>query len=624
MTGSGIAWRGAGRGAWLAALAILAAAAVAILAGLALATPARAAGAPRSPFAWRGIVEGSYGAPWNHGQRLRMLAWMSAHGLNAYVHAPKQDPYQRGSWRRPYPPALQRQFDQEIAFARSRGIQWIPSLSPAIPAARPATAGGRSRELCFSCRSDLDAVLAKLAPFARAGARTFMISFDDVRLTLADPHDRAVYGGRGANAFGRANADFLNRLYGALSARLGYGVRLLTIGADYYGTTDSAYLRGLRAPPTALRPQISVMWTGDASPSNDFTPRDARAYGALIGRQPIVWDNWSNDDGTTTGRYGTGHPYRLFLGPYRRRPDVVGAVGGFFLNPMNEADVNMLPLATAADWLRDPYRYRASSSWSAAVHALTAGTRLGTRLTEELRAWAQTSYLTKFGGRRAPTFNRLRESFLRAYAHGARWQGRLVALRHELALTRRAGADLGWMPDHHFGRDLGPFLASAARAASAGDLGARLLAAERPRVGARRVGDGFRVRARPPSAGVAAGLRRRLRRVEPAVRSSTFFVYGYRRVRSIRLPFYAAPRTNLMDRFLTQVHGFDGAWRRRARRATTSVQVFVARPGRAARHVHHDRTGRLGLSPADCGALVLARDGAGGRDSLRLPACPRR
>ena len=77
------------------------AAALAVVALVATCDAAQA----RSPFAWRGIVEGAYGPTWDHGARSRVLRWMPEHGFNAYVHAPKDDLYQRTYWRDPYPAA---------------------------------------------------------------------------------------------------------------------------------------------------------------------------------------------------------------------------------------------------------------------------------------------------------------------------------------------------------------------------------------------------------------------------------------------------------------------------------------------------------------------------------------
>src|SRR5690348_11797396 len=85
--------------------------------------PAAPAGA-RSPFAWRGIVEGAYGTPWTHAERVRMLRWLAGEGFNAYVHAPKNDLYGRTQWRDAYPAAQQREFDAEIRMARRLGMRW--------------------------------------------------------------------------------------------------------------------------------------------------------------------------------------------------------------------------------------------------------------------------------------------------------------------------------------------------------------------------------------------------------------------------------------------------------------------------------------------------------------------
>src|SRR3954469_325191 len=413
---------------------------VAVLA-LGAAAPAHAA----SPFAWRGVIEGMYGTPWDHGMRMRMLAIMGEHGMNAYVHAPKDDLYQRTQWRDPYPAAQMADYAREVAFARSHGVEWVPNLSPGvplIPTPRPPE-GAPSRDVCFSCPADLDAVVAKLAPFAGAGARTFMVSFDDVQKVLTHPEDLAAYGS-GDAAYGRATGEFLTKLLRALRARWD-GARLLTVGADYSGTADTDYLRAFRA---VLDPAVEVMWTGTTVFSKNFDPAQARAYGKAIGREPVVWDNWTVND---LDGNGIGETTRIYLGPYARKPNVVGAVRGFFLNPMNEADLNLLPFATAADFLRDPQGFDARASWLRAVREL-GGAQAGA-----LRAFAETSYSTHLDyGTEAPTFVAARDRLLADYGAGGRWPERRAALDAELTRVdgaeealRRAGA-------------LAPFVAQAA------------------------------------------------------------------------------------------------------------------------------------------------------------------
>ncbi len=49
------------------------------------------------------MVEGFYGPPWSHRDRLEVIAFCAERGMNAYVYAPKDDPYHRDQWRDPYP-----------------------------------------------------------------------------------------------------------------------------------------------------------------------------------------------------------------------------------------------------------------------------------------------------------------------------------------------------------------------------------------------------------------------------------------------------------------------------------------------------------------------------------------
>ncbi|WP_269744652.1 beta-N-acetylglucosaminidase domain-containing protein [Saccharomonospora cyanea] len=51
----------------------------------------------------RGTIEGFYGSPWTHTERLDQLAFYGDVKFNTYVYAPKDDPYHRDRWREPYP-----------------------------------------------------------------------------------------------------------------------------------------------------------------------------------------------------------------------------------------------------------------------------------------------------------------------------------------------------------------------------------------------------------------------------------------------------------------------------------------------------------------------------------------
>lgn len=579
--------------------------AIAIVAALLLATASPAAGA----MEWRGIVEGPYGPVWDHAARERVIRWMPAHGFNAYVHAPKDDLWQRTQWRDPYPAGQQAEFDAEIRLAQRLGIEWIPNLSPALPLIPTPAApqGAPSRDICFACAEDLRAVLDKLEPFRAAGARTFMLSFDDVTKTLSHPQDVVAYG-TGEAGFGRANGDFLSRLYAALRERTP-AARLLTVGADYSGTADTPYLEGLR---TTLRPEVGVMWTGLSIPAQEFAPEDAAAYGRNIGRRPLVWENWTNND--TAGNATPHGTTRLFLGPYKRRPDAAGAVDGFFFNPMNEADLNMLPLATAGDWMRDPAGYSRRGSWLREVKALAGRGRAGRDLFRSLRAWAETSWSTKLDPDEAPTFVRLSRAFLAAYAKDS-WTGAAARLRDELRLAETAGDRLGALPNRAIAAQAQPFLDAARTAAGAGRLGTELLAAERPSLRLRRSRGRFLGSARPPDPARADELRAQFGERGDASRTDRRFVYGWRTPYAFEIPPYPVP-DNVMDGYLDAVESLDSAWQARADQAASGVTVTFA-----GKRVKLSSSGAFRLGRSACGRRLVATDGAGGRTALRVPRC---
>ena len=43
----------------------------------------------------RGAIEGFYGSPWTHEERMHQLAFYGDVKMNTYIYAPKDDPYHR-------------------------------------------------------------------------------------------------------------------------------------------------------------------------------------------------------------------------------------------------------------------------------------------------------------------------------------------------------------------------------------------------------------------------------------------------------------------------------------------------------------------------------------------------
>ena len=56
-------------------------------------------------FAYRGVIEGFYGPPWSHENRLHLLRHMPTWNMNLYICSARNDPYHRFHWDVPYPAA---------------------------------------------------------------------------------------------------------------------------------------------------------------------------------------------------------------------------------------------------------------------------------------------------------------------------------------------------------------------------------------------------------------------------------------------------------------------------------------------------------------------------------------
>jgi hyaluronoglucosaminidase len=377
--------------------------AASLLALFASSAPSAAA----TEFAYRGVIEGFYGPPWPSAARLEFLQWMLDHGMNLYIHAPKNDPYQRLSWRSAYPQAEIDQFAAEIALAGTR-LAWVPSISPGQPLVEAADP--HDADICFSCPADFAALVAKLDQFWDVGARTLMVSFDDVIKASTHPEDALAYG-TGDYAYGVMNGDLLNRLfdhYRARAAADGSQFRLITVPADYFGVSTTPYLEGLRATLTT-DPAMIVMWTGVLVVSPTISCTEANGFAAAIGRKPLLWDNFPVND--------YAMPAKLMVGPYAgRAADLPDCLAGIASNPSNQVMANEIPLFTVADYLTDPANYDRESSWETALTEFSAHRALPDtpNLRELLGLMIENVRSTALDRTEAVRFSALRDAFLAA------------------------------------------------------------------------------------------------------------------------------------------------------------------------------------------------------------------
>jgi hyaluronoglucosaminidase len=292
-------------------------------------------------FAHRGVVEGFYGPPWSHRDRLFMLERMGRWGMNRYLYAPKDDPLQRREWRTPYPEQTLEEFRELVACGEAHGVRVGFAVSPGV-------------SISYASADDRHALADKFESLQATGARLLSLALDDVPSELQHAADRKRF-------------ESLAHAHTALSQELLAGfapeTSFVFVPTDYLGREPSAYLEVLGAE---LPAEVEVAWTGRTIVSPDIRSDEAAPRAQALGRKLLIWDNVPVSDG----------PMRpmLHLGPYGGRdPGLVAHCSGVLLNPMQHAHASAVALHTAARWLDDPASYDPGTAWRAALEEVGEG-----------------------------------------------------------------------------------------------------------------------------------------------------------------------------------------------------------------------------------------------------------
>jgi hyaluronoglucosaminidase len=325
-------------------------------------------------FAARGVVEGFYGKPWTHEQRLRGLKNFGDFNMNTYFLAPKDVPWQRFNWRQPFESEFLNSTQELIEVGRLNAIDIVTCVSPGL-------------SVKYSDENDVDAVITRYKQLFDLGARHFGLLWDDIAWELQHQEDLDNYLSTAA-----AHADFTNRVWAKLLA-LDPKVALTVCPMHYSGRGNEPYLHEVGR---ALHSRINLMWTGRSIISEYLDISDAVIFERTTLRPPMYWDNFPVNDG--------GLQKNLYIGPVRGRE--VGLhkySAGLLSNPMLQFEMSQIPLFTIGEYLWNSASYNPELSWEKALVQLIADEK--DRLA--LRNFMRTSMGTAVGGDPAPDLRKV-------------------------------------------------------------------------------------------------------------------------------------------------------------------------------------------------------------------------
>ena len=300
------------------------------------------------PFQRRGIVEGFFGPMWSMGHRRRLFAFGAARGMNTYLYAPKDDPYHRKLWRRPYPRAQWRDLLRLIRAAQKNQIDFVYGFHP-------------GEGLYFSDDHTVRLLLHKAQRFYDAGVRTFTVLFDDIPSRLNDARDRRAF----KNSLARAEGTWMAQIMAAQPAHW-RGVEWWICPTYYsedtlleriFGKFEPNFLEtlGLYLPAN-----VPCFWTGPSVVSKTIALSHVKRIGKKIERPLLLWDNYPVNDLSMSDE--------LHLGPLTGRdPRLPEYVFGYLNNPLLQEELSYIPLATCFEYARAPAKYRADLAWTKIV-----------------------------------------------------------------------------------------------------------------------------------------------------------------------------------------------------------------------------------------------------------------
>ncbi len=277
-------------------------------------------------FKYRGIIEGFYGIPWSHENRLDVIRFLDKYQMNMYVYAPKDDLYHRELWREFYPEKELNQLLSLNKLASEKEIEFCYAISP-------------GKDFVFTNENDYLALFNKIDFLFNHGITMFSLLLDDIDYNLKEADEKIF------TSPGKAHAHLSNRLYEHLLT-LTDEPYLVICPTEYSTIDDSLYHQDLRSD---LNKNIIVYFTGINVCANAITNQDIKMISKVYGHDIAIWDNYPVNDYI---------PQRLYLSPiYNRGNELNTQVVQYVCNPMNQWESSKFALISLARYLWNSSKY---------------------------------------------------------------------------------------------------------------------------------------------------------------------------------------------------------------------------------------------------------------------------
>lgn len=285
-----------------------------------------------------GLIEGFYGRQWSWDERKGMADFLGQQGYSHYIYAPKGDRNLRSAWREPCGAEWLTALKSFGEHCHRANLQWGLGFSPMGLHERYAAA-------------DREVLLRTLDQLNSLSPDVLWLLFDDMR----GDHENLA-----RNQCAVA-ADVKAVFAGALAVCPSYYSSDPVLD-QVFGQRPPNYLEELGQ---TLPADTNILWTGAKVISHTLGESDCLDFQTATGRKPLLWDNYPVNDGRKTSRF-------LHLNAFTgRSPKLRDCAAGHFVNPMNQAELSKIALASLPQLYSD-HRFDSDSSRVEAIDRLPA------------------------------------------------------------------------------------------------------------------------------------------------------------------------------------------------------------------------------------------------------------
>ena len=334
------------------------------------------------PIPLRGVVEGFYGTPWTFEDRADIIEFSRRNNLNAYIYAPKDDPYHRDKWRKPYPADKFDELSKLVAVAKKNNVRFIFAVSPGLDLNYK---GAKAED-------DFKALMRKLDAMYQIGVRDFAIFFDDLKDENGKHHED-----------GKEQANFLNRVQKTLHEKYRDVAPLIMVPTEYFsedmldGKKVKPYTRDLAEN---LDKKIIVLFSGRGVVCDGITDDELAEVNKIFGREVGVWWNYPVNDYPLTP--DGNRNVKLALGAIEKLPKA--NMTAIFFNPMEQVQLSKIALMTGAVYANNPATYDSDATWRKVIDTQFGDLSVAMKIFAEHSRHMENSW-AKVGSPDAPEFN---------------------------------------------------------------------------------------------------------------------------------------------------------------------------------------------------------------------------